>query len=442
MVVRCFVMWCSLVATAACAAGSVAPARVVVISVDGLMPEAYTAPDAHGLKVPTLRRMAAAGAWAQRVESVFPTVTYPAHTTLVTGAPPGVHGITTNRPPDPLDKNQGGWRWYAEDIAVPTLWQAVEEAGRPVGLVTWPVTVDAQVRYRVPEYWRAGTAEDQKLLRALSTPGVLDDVARAHPALWRQLMPPDVQDEAQFAIARHLLLERDAELVLVHVWQTDDAQHRHGPWSPEARAAYEHVDALLGELIAALEATPQWSRTAVVVVSDHGFAPVSREIRLGAWLAEHGLASRVTPVSNGGVALLYADDRTVLPQVEAALATLGDAVGRVYRRDQLAGLGADRGALLGLAGAAGIGFSDARQGPVIVDSTSRGTHGWPPADAAMGASFLAYGPRVPARALGEIRMIDIAPTLASWLDVRLRGATGKPIDALVPDRPAGPRAMR
>jgi predicted AlkP superfamily pyrophosphatase or phosphodiesterase len=114
VVVRCFVMWCSLVAMAACAAGAARPARVVLISVDGLMPEAYTAPDAHGLKVPTLRRMAAAGAWAQRVESVFPTVTYPAHTSLVTGAPPGVHGITTNRPPDPLDKNQGGWRWYAE----------------------------------------------------------------------------------------------------------------------------------------------------------------------------------------------------------------------------------------------------------------------------------------------------------------------------------------
>lgn len=437
---RCFVVWCSLLAVAACAtgaagpAGAAAPSRVVLISVDGLMPEAYTAPDAHGLKVPTLRRMAAAGAWSQRVESVFPTVTYPAHTSLVTGAPPGVHGITTNRPPDPLDKNQGGWRWYAEDIAVPTLWQAVEESGRPVGVVTWPVTVGAEVSYRVPEYWRAGTAEDQKLLRALSTPGLLERVARVHPALWRQLMPPDVQDEAQFAIARHLLLERDAELVLVHVWQTDDAQHKHGPWSPEARAAYEHVDALLGELIGALESSPAWSRTAVVVVSDHGFAPVSREVRLGAWLAEHGLLARVTSVQNGGVAMLYADDAAVVPHVEAALASLGDAVARVYRRDELAALGGDRQAVLALAGAPGVSFSDAREGPIFADTTSRGTHGWPPTDAAMGASFLAYGPRVPAGALGEIRMIDIAPTLASWLGVRLRGATGKPIEALAPMR--------
>lgn len=432
--------WCTLVAMAAagCGAstptdpvegrGGVAPARVVMISVDGLMPDCYVAPDAHGLAVPTLRRMAAQGAFATRVESVFPTVTYPAHTTLVTGAPPAVHGITTNRTLDGLDKNQGGWRWYSEDIAVPTLWQAVEAAGRPAAVVTWPVTVGAAVRFSVPEYWRAGTPDDQKLLRALSTPGLLEAVAAHHPTLWSELTPPDVRDAAQFAIARHLLVEEDPELVLVHVWQTDDAQHNHGPWSREAVAAIEHVDTLLGELVAALEQTPAWSRTAVVVVSDHGFAAQARELRLNVLFAEHGLA--VTTSANGGTAYVYAD-AAAAAAIEAALATLGPAVDRIYRHDELVALGGDPRATFAVAAAPGFGFSDARQGPAVVPSSVKGTHGWPPSDPAMASSFVAFGPRIAHRELGVIPMVDIAPTLAAWLQVRLRGATGTPLEELV-----------
>jgi predicted AlkP superfamily pyrophosphatase or phosphodiesterase len=417
-----------------------APARVVMISIDGLMPEVYTAPDAHGLKVPTLRRLAAGGAFASRVESVFPTVTYPAHTTLVTGAPPAVHGITTNKAPDPREANQGGWRWYSEDIAVPTLWQEVEASGRSAALITWPVTVGADVHYRVPEIWRAGTADDQKLVRALATPGLLEAVAAEHPTLWAELTPPEIHDDAQFAIARHLTAQADPQLVLMHVWATDDAQHAGGPWSAPAVAAIEHVDALLGELVGELERSPAWSRTVVVVVSDHGFAAVQHEIRLGALFAAQGLitvdaagkvsGARVSTAASGGTALVYADDPAAEAEIRAAVTSLGDAVARVYERDELAAAGADPRAFLALAAAPGHGFSDARTTPVIAPATIGGTHGWPPTDPAMASSFIAFGPRIAPRALGPIRMIDIAPTVATWLGVTLPGATGTPLEDL------------
>ena len=150
-----------------------APApRAIVVTVDGLMPETYTAPDRHGLAVPTLRGIVAGGAWARGARPVMPTVTYPTHTTLATGVDPGVHGITGNRVFDPLEKNREGWHWYSEDIRVPALWDAVEASGRSAALINWPVTVGARARYLVPEYWRAGTAEDQKLLRLRARPRV------------------------------------------------------------------------------------------------------------------------------------------------------------------------------------------------------------------------------------------------------------------------------
>jgi pimeloyl-ACP methyl ester carboxylesterase len=182
------------------------------------------------------------------------------------------------------------------DIAVPTLWSAVGRAA----VITWPVTVGAEVAWRVPEYWRAGTVDDQKLVRSLSTPHLLDNVAKGYPALWSKLTPPDVKDEAQFAIAKHLLATEDPDLVLMHVWSTDDAQHAHGPRSAQAKQAIEDVDKLLGDLLAQLEQSPDWERTLLVVVSDHGFAAIEEEIQLDVLLAPNAFS-----IANGGSAYVY-----------------------------------------------------------------------------------------------------------------------------------------
>ena len=92
-----------------------------------------------------------------RVTGVTPTVTYPSHTTLVTGVAPAVHGILNNTPFDPLGENAGGWYWYADDIKVPTLWDVAGDAGLVTANVDWPVTVGARIRHNIVQYlaWRA-----------------------------------------------------------------------------------------------------------------------------------------------------------------------------------------------------------------------------------------------------------------------------------------------
>ena len=97
------------------------PARVplILISIDGLMPDYVLEADKRGLKIPNLRRLLKEGAFATGVVGVTPTVTYPSHTTLLTGVSPAKHGIVTNTPFDPCSKNMGGWYWYAEDVKVP-----------------------------------------------------------------------------------------------------------------------------------------------------------------------------------------------------------------------------------------------------------------------------------------------------------------------------------
>src|SRR5687768_6858800 len=94
---------------AAAVAGAQEPRHVVMVSVDGLMADYYVQADALGLKVPTLRRLMQEGAWARGVTGVLPTVTYPSHTTLITGVPPRVHGIFFNTIFDPEERSSGAW---------------------------------------------------------------------------------------------------------------------------------------------------------------------------------------------------------------------------------------------------------------------------------------------------------------------------------------------
>jgi predicted AlkP superfamily pyrophosphatase or phosphodiesterase len=288
----------------------------------------------------------------------------------------------------------------------------------------------------VPEYWRAGNADDQKLLRALSTPGLLDRVAHDVPDLWSKLTPPDILDDAQFAIATFLITHEHPDLLMMHAFELDHAQHEHAPWSPEGKAAIEHADALLGRLLATLEAQPEWPRTTLVLVSDHGFAPIDHVVEPFVVLASHHLidvddkgktkAARVGMISAGGTALFYLLDPTAAGELDAAVAELPDVARRVSH-DELVAAGADPAAAFALVAAPDYQFGGARTGAVVVDRPGRGTHGWPPTDPAMQASFIAVGPLVPHRDLGHIRMIDIAPTLASWVGVSLPQATGTAI---------------
>src|SRR5215831_18928499 len=171
----CFAVLCCW--TARSTSQSRAPdVPVVLISIDGLKPEYVLEADAHKLKIPNLRRFVKEGAYASGVRGVVPTVTYPSHATLVTGVSPAKHGIHANTTFDPFRKNQGGWYWYAEDIRVPTLWDAAARAGMTTASIQWPASVGAHISWNIPEFWRAGTADDAKLLRAVSTPGLLAEL--------------------------------------------------------------------------------------------------------------------------------------------------------------------------------------------------------------------------------------------------------------------------
>jgi predicted AlkP superfamily pyrophosphatase or phosphodiesterase len=440
---RNYVRW--LLLACQCAATSVIAAPVLLISVDGLHPDYMLEADRHNLEIPHLRSFVTAGAYASGVIGVVPTITYPSHTTMLTGVAPAEHGIVSNTPFDPLSSNQEGWYWYAEDIRVPTLWSVLASTNRMSAAINWPVTVaDRDIDVLVPEYWRARNMEDLKLLRALSRPeGVLEGLeARLGPFIegYTDTVESD-RIRARFALA--ILREHKPYFTAVHLIALDGTQHRDGPFVASAYATLEAIDAMIGELsTAALANDP---RTVVAVVSDHGFIATHTAVNLRTRFVAAGLI-RLEPAAGadasakvaswdaqvwpagGSAAIMLRDgaDRGLRSHVAALLAELAadadNGIARVLPAEELKLSGGFPDADFLIEFAPGFYADSAHRGDFLTAATSKGTHGYLPGRPEMHAAFFVQGAGIAAgRALGVIDMRQIAPTLARVLEVALPG---------------------
>src|SRR5882724_4862900 len=274
-----FSLFCLFAMAMPAAAQDTKAPLLVVISVDGLRPDYVTAADAHGAKIPHLRKFLHDGSYALGVTGVIPTVTYPSHTTLMTGVWPAKHGILANQTFDPLQKNHEGWYWYAEDIRVPTLWDAASAAGRTTASIQWPVTVGAKITWNIPEIWRAGTSEDAKLLRVVSTPGLLAEGKAAVGEYRGGIDATPESDEVRGKYAVWILENKHPGLLTLHLIALDHIEHEAQAFSPKAMAVLERLDAVIGKVWDAAERVAP-GHAFVAVVSDHGFANYGQQLNL------------------------------------------------------------------------------------------------------------------------------------------------------------------
>ena len=448
--------------TAAAQQPSLKPARqplVLLISIDGLKPEAVLQADAHHLKVPNLRRMVADGVYADGVIGVLPTLTYPSHTTLLTGVSPAVHGIYSNTTFDPLNKNAQGWYWYSEDIKVPTLWDAAHKAGITTANVYWPVSVGAHVDFNLAQIWRTGLPDDLKLQRAVSTKGLIEELeADANvpgaPSVSAMDTAPGhypggedetvADDEVRAKYAVELLHLHHPRFMTVYFTGLDTEQHKSGPFSAEANAVLERIDALVGEVRSAAQAeSPQ--NAYVCVVSDHGFASVQHDVNLYKLFLENGLITlnaqhaiaswKATLWPMGGsAAVILADpnDKATKQTVDALLSKLAadpaNGIDRILTHDDVVKGGGFAGAESMVSMAPGYELGYQFSGPLVTPGIDGGMHGYPPDRPEMRSTFLLEGPGIASNhSIGIIDMRQIAPTLAKLLHAPLPSAELPPL---------------
>ncbi|MDB5740046.1 MAG: alkaline phosphatase family protein, partial [Alphaproteobacteria bacterium] len=307
----------------------------------------------------------------------------------------------------------------------------------------WPVTVgNRSITDNIPEYWRAYTAEDTKLLRALSTPGLPERIEKLSGVTFASIQGVDVAaDAARTKFAAATIVADRPLFSAIHLSSLDETQHDHGPGTPEAKANLEALDVIVGDLIAAArKAEPD---LVVALVSDHGFAPISKDVNLVSAFAEAGLVT----VTNGKVTAWQAmpwyaagsdmivlanpADTAVKDKVRALLSKLqadpANGIRAFIDRAGIAERGGARDADFMVDFALGYKGGKAITGPLITPAHDKGTHGYFPQWPEMRSTFVIAGAGVAHKTLGEIDMRDIAPTLAKVMDVKLPTATGKPL---------------
>ncbi|HPU05582.1 MAG TPA: ectonucleotide pyrophosphatase/phosphodiesterase [Thermogutta sp.] len=422
---------------------------VILVSIDGLANFYLDDPRAD---IPTIRRLAAEGARADAMVTVFPSVTWCAHATLSTGVWPNRHGVLAN---DYIDRNTKQKVTLLCDpvfdkdqiLQTPTIYDVAHAAGLVTAGVLWPVTRNARtLHFSAPDMpgdtaWSDfGTPAWIQELKAAGLP------VDSHGRWCREAGGGVPRDWLYVRMARQLLLQHQPNLIMIHLVEPDHVQHRTGPRSDDAYWCASYSDDRIRDLVEAIASSPRAKSTYLVIVSDHGFFPFEKVIQPNVLLRQAGLISvndgkpvpeKAWCMSQGGAAGIYIFDTQqrdqLMEQLRQAFQSV-EGIQAVLTGKEVEALGqktaqADpRCPDIWLAAEKGYSFSETTTGDEVVTTRSGlgGTHGYLPDQPDMWAMCVIWGPGIkPGTRLGKVQIVDIAPTIATLLGVELPDADGR-----------------
>lgn len=426
-----------LIMTLSYQVGYTQKAHVILISIDGLRPEFYK--DSTWGMV-NLRQALKTGSYSDGVNSVFPSVTYPSHTAMITGQNPMKHGIYYNTPVE-TEMTTGKWNWDYKTIKVPTVFDLAKKKKLVTSSVFWPVSLNGAADYVVPEYWYLPKkkGEEKDVLNALiqtSTPkGLFTELQQAATGT---LAPIDFNadhysiDDNNAQIACYLIRKYKPSLLSLHLVTVDHFEHEQGRDGDKVRTSLTVVDAALRKIIEAAQKAGIYNNTTFIITGDHGFVNIHNTLAPNVLLRKAGLYAPNSGdnwkayfhAAGGGTFLHLKDkrDQATLDKVKAILAQLPleqQEYFMIKDRKELDAIGADPNAVLALAAKKGYAFSSDSNGEFIRVAKG-GTHGYFPDFKEIQTGFVAFGNGIKAGVVvPQMNLTDIAPLIAHLLGLSL-----------------------
>jgi len=225
------------------APGASGPPSIILVSLDGFRPDYL----GRG-STPVLDSLGRVGVRAEWMEPSFPTKTFPNHYTIVTGLRPDHHGIIANNVRDSVlgtfaMSNRAAVqdaRWWGGE----PIWVTAAKAGRTTSAMFWPGS-EAPIEGIHATHWLTFDNTLPLAARVDSTLTWLDVPAARRPAI-----------------------------LTLYASQVDDAGHHFGPASSAINDSAAVVDAMMRRLSDGLHARGLASLVNIIVVSDHGMAPI------------------------------------------------------------------------------------------------------------------------------------------------------------------------
>jgi predicted AlkP superfamily pyrophosphatase or phosphodiesterase len=346
---------------------------VLMLSADGLGADQFTAR--------TMPKLWALSEQGRRGEGLppFPATTFNGHVTMATGCWPEHHGVVANSYIDPISKTLVPVASRTEDVQREPIWVAATRAGVRTAVFQW---VGATGPWEGVSPWRM-------------------EVFRAGR--------PDSEALAFSESA----LKDGAGLVMTYLSGTDEEGHLHGPRSVEATTKQKRMDDELAPWLQRMQGEHPGLR--VIIAADHGMAPMRRRIHLPSVL--DGIGCDL--ITHGGSAYVYLRNPEDAPK---ALARLHQAGLKAWARDRVPVRyhlsGNPRVGDLVVLASEGRWLSKARSSREEIDEHygRHGAHAYTFETRAMRTWLIMLG--TGQGPLGPVPLCDIAPTVASWLDIR------------------------
>lgn len=259
--------------------------KTIIISNDALVKEDYE----YLCTKPLFKELMAKGSWVKTLKTVYPSITYCCHNSMITGCYPDKTHLYNNEVDEWGNK---AWVWERRYNKAKTLADAAKEAGCTVANVFWPVLgQDPSIDYNIPEYW--SQTPEEPLTEALRRMGTSDQVIEeiVKPNLYyiegHQRQHPYC-DEFMCACARDMILKYNPDLLVLHPAGIDGMRHAHGIFNEYVTEQLDYTYYWIEKIIRALKEIGEWENTNLILTSDHGQMNMIRRANPNVLLAQKG----------------------------------------------------------------------------------------------------------------------------------------------------------
>lgn len=414
--------------------------HLMVISIDAFSEDNWQ----EAKKLPNLSYLISNGSYTPQLKSVFPTHTYVAHTTMVTGVYPDKHGIIHNHPFQPfVPENQQHWYWYRKDIKVPTIYDLAKEHSMKTAGLLWPVSGGASIKYNLPEV--AAIKNENQVLKILKNGNPLYCIGlELRLGRYRKGIKQPHLDDFTTLCAVDTIKRKKPNLLLLHLIDLDDTKHNNGTDVKEVQDALVRMDRRVGDIIKAAKDADIIENTVFLILGDHGQFNVDYKVYLNNLLKDQGLIYeengklqwRAYLQSTGGNAYLHIKDgdqegeSIAIDILTKAMDEERYGIEAIYDRKKLDSLHVHKDIKYVVEAKVGFSFDDALKEPTIESYIEKGikyaTHGYSPEKPNFKCIFIASGTNIKKNhPLGPIEMVDIAPTMARILGLDFYPCDGK-----------------
>lgn len=407
--------------------------RMYIISLD-----AFGASDlTYAATLPNFKLLLERSALVEKVETVYPSLTYMAHTSIVTGVYPNKHGITNNTYLQPGRKSPD-WHWYATDIQVPSLFDAVHEKGYKTATFLWPVTGRSKsIDYNLVEIFPNRPWQNQVLVSLYSsTTKFILELEQKFGHLRNGIKQPEL-DEFLTASILETIKTKNPDLMAIHYVELDSMRHHFGVDSPESYQAIRNMDKHLGQIITAMKQKGIFEETVIAILGDHYQIDTHTTIHLNSYFQQLGWINRnknnqllnweVMAKSADGATYIYTKPGTDLHKVRKALEDFPKGIETIYTQEQAEQLGADPACSFLVEAERGYYFVD-NLGPLFETTQGseyhKATHGFSPTKENYETMLFLSGPGIDSEArLPFARLVDEGPTFLYAMGYEFNHAT-------------------